>query len=66
MIWFITIGANATVIEPNSGEQMYLDGTLLDADDSATNTSTAGDKITFTYYGAGDWYAASNGWTDED
>jgi len=65
-VTFITIGANAVVIEPGSGEQMYLDGTLLDANDSATNLSTAGDMIVFTYYGAGDWYAASNGWTDED
>ena len=65
-VTFITIGANAVVIEPGSGEQMYLDGTLLDANDSATNLSTAGDMIVFTYYGAGDWYAASNGWTDND
>jgi len=69
-VTFITIGANEVVIEPGSidldGEQMYLDGTLLDANDSATNFSTAGDLIVFTYYSAGVWYAASDGWTDED
>ena len=38
---------------------MYLDGTALANGDQATNTSTTGDLIVFTYYDATGWYAAS-------
>jgi hypothetical protein len=61
----ITVGANAVSVDPNASDLMYLDGTALDDGDKATNTSTTGDIIVFTYYDATGWYATSNGWTDD-
>jgi hypothetical protein len=60
----ITIGAVAVSVDPNASEILVLDGTSLTGGHKATNLSTAGDIITLTYYAAGEWYAASNGWTD--
>jgi len=60
----ITIGAIAVSLDTNASDLMYLDGTALDDGDKATNTSTAGDIITATYYDATGWYCASNSWTD--
>ena len=61
---FITIGANAVSIDVNASDLQYLDGTALADGDKATNTSTTGDMIVFTYFDATGWYSASNGWTD--
>ena len=61
---FITIGANAVSIDVNASDLQYLDGTALADGDKATNTSTAGDMIVFTYFDATGWYSASNGWAD--
>lgn len=59
----VTSGAAVTV-DPNSTEIIILDGTSLAAGFKALSTSTAGDIIVLTYYSAGHWYAASNGWVD--
>lgn len=66
---FITIGAVAVSINPNNSDKMILDGTGLADGDKATNTSTTGDMIVFTYLSADGWYAASGSndgdlWTD--
>ena len=63
-ITFITIGANAISIDVDDADLQYLDGVALADGDKATNTSTAGDMITYTYYDATGWYSASNGWSD--
>lgn len=65
----ITIGAIAVSADVQSDDLMYLDGTALDDGDKATNTSTTGDMIVFSYYSASGWYAASGSpdgdhWTD--
>jgi hypothetical protein len=65
----ITIGAIAVHVDPNASDKMYLDGTLLDDGDKASNTSTAGDAIVCTYYSADGWYCMSGSpdgdlWTD--
>lgn len=60
----ITVGAVAVSVDPNASDLIYLDGTALDDGDKATNTSTTGDIIVFTYYDATGWFATSNGWTD--
>lgn len=60
----LTIGAIAVSVDINASDRMYLDGVLLDDGDQATNLSTSGDVIVFTYYSAIGWYASSNGWTD--
>lgn len=66
---FITVGAVAVSIDVNASDKMWLDGTALADGDKATNTSTTGDIIVFTYYSADGWYAASGSndgdlWTD--
>ncbi|EFK95508.1 secreted protein [sediment metagenome] len=66
---FITVGAVAVSIDVNASDKMILDGTALADGDKATNTSTTGDMIVFTYYSADGWYAASGSndgdlWTD--
>ncbi len=60
----VTVGATAVSVKPNGSEVLMLDGTALTGGHKATNTSTAGDLIVLTYYGSGEWYAASNAWTD--
>lgn len=65
----VTIGAIAVSVDPDNADKMYLDGVLLDDGDKATNTSTTGDTIVFTYYSADGWYAMSGSpdgdhWTD--
>lgn len=60
----ITIGAIAVSVDVNAVDLAYLDGVALDDGDKATNTSTAGDILTWTYYDATGWYFATNGWTD--
>ena len=62
----ITLGAIQIVVEPSDTDNMILDGTALDNNDSATNLTAAGDIIVFQYYDADTWLATSNGWTDED
>jgi len=66
---FITVGAVAVSIDVNASDLMYLDGTALADGDRATNTSTTGDIIVFTYFSGVGWYAASGSndgdlWTD--
>jgi len=61
-----TKGAIAVVVEPDTGDSQELDGVALDANDSATNLSTAGDIICYQYLDATTWDATSNNWTDED
>jgi len=63
-VTIITIGAVAVSVDPNASDLIYLDGTALDDGDKITNTSTAGDIATLTYYSADGWYAATNGWSD--
>lgn len=65
----ITIGAIAVHVDPNASDKMYLDGTLLDDGDKASNTSTTGDMLVCTYYSADGYYCASGSpdgdhWTD--
>jgi len=63
-VTIVTIGAVAVSVDPNASDLIYLDGTALDDGDKISNTSTAGDIATLTYYDATGWYAATNGWTD--
>lgn len=55
----ITIGASTVVADVQSDDSMILDGVQLSDGEAATNTSTAGDIIVFSYYSAAGWYAAS-------
>ena len=66
---FITVGNVAVSIDVNGSDLMYLDGTALSDGDKATNTSTTGDMIVFTYFSSVGWYATSGSndgdrWTD--
>jgi len=65
----ITIGAVAVSVKCNASDLMYLDGTITDDGDKATNTSTTGDSIVCTYYSGDGWYCMSgspdgDNWTD--
>lgn len=61
----VTIGAIAVTVDIDGADQLRLDGSAFDtAGDGATNSSTAGDTIVFTYYSADGWHATSDGnWT---
>lgn len=60
----ITHGAIAVSVDVNAADLMWLDGVALDDGDKATNTSTTGDIIVFTYFDSTGWNAVSNAWTD--
>jgi len=61
-----TIGAIAVSADVNASDLQVLDGVVLDDGDKATNTSTAGDVITFVSLDDGTgWDSTSNSWTDD-
>lgn len=61
----ITAAAVAVSVKPNASDLIRLDGTALDDADKITNSSTAGDAVTLTYYDATGWHATTDGnWTD--
>lgn len=59
----LTVGAIAVSVDPQNDDLMVLDGTALTDGQAATNTSTAGDIATCSYYDATGWYCATNAWT---
>jgi hypothetical protein len=58
--------SEALSVKPASGEQIVLDGTLLDANHKVTSASGAGDFICLSFLEAGKWYSfgRSGTWTD--
>ena len=65
----ITVGAVLVELKPDAADLFILDGTTLDDEDKAVNTSTTGDLAVVTYYNATGFYVASGSndgdlWTD--
>lgn len=59
----ITIGAIAVSVDPQNDDLVVRDGTAQTDGQAITNTSTAGDIATCSYYSVDGWYCATNGWT---
>jgi hypothetical protein len=58
--------SEALSVKPASGEQIVLNGTLLDANHKVTSASGAGDFICLAFLESGKWYSLgrSGTWTD--
>ena len=59
----ITVGAVAVILDVNASDRQVQDGVANADGDSSTNTSTAGDMITYGYYDADGPWTQTNGWT---
>jgi hypothetical protein len=61
-ISFVATSAVIVTIDPNGTEKILLDGVDAGAGVTIVSTGTLGEGAVLTYYGAGIWYASTNGW----
>jgi len=56
--------AGTVIVDTQSDDMAWLDGTTIGDGDSIDSGGTLGEIAVFGYYSATGWYIASDGWSD--